>query len=46
MSVTAQHVPAEESLLLFPSKVTVRYFVPMSKFSDYEPEFEVVVDYN
>ncbi|MDE6842931.1 MAG: hypothetical protein K2J24_05340 [Muribaculaceae bacterium] len=46
VSVTAQHVPAEESLLLFPSKVTVRYFVPMSKFSDYEPEFEIVVDYN
>ncbi len=46
VNVTAQHVPSGESLLLFPSKVSVRYFVPMSKFSDYEPDFEVVVDYN
>lgn len=45
VSVTALHVPAGESLLLFPQRVPVRYFVPMSQFSEEDKDFEVTVDY-
>lgn len=45
VSVTAENVPAGESLLLFPSKVQVSYYVPMSRFSDTDVDPKVVVDY-
>lgn len=44
--VVAENVPADENLLLFPSKVRVSYFVPMSDFSSDKTSVRVVVDYN
>ncbi|MBO5444660.1 MAG: YbbR-like domain-containing protein [Muribaculaceae bacterium] len=46
ITVEAENVPGEESLLLFPSKVRVSYFVPMSEFSKDTRHVRVVVDYN
>lgn len=46
VNVTAINVPAGESLLLFPSKVSVKYFVPMSRFGDDDAHVEVIVDYD
>lgn len=40
------NVPAGESLLLFPSKAEVSYFIPMSRFSDNLSGFRVVADYS
>lgn len=39
-------VPEDISLLLFPSRVPVSYFVPMSRFNDEHPHLEVWVDYS
>lgn len=44
-TVTAENVPEDESLLLFPAKVPVEYYVPMSIFSDETVPVEVSVDY-
>ncbi len=38
-------VPDGISLLLFPSRVPISYFVPMSRFNDDHPPVEVWVDY-
>lgn len=46
VGVVAENVPAEESLLLFPSNVRVSYYVPMSDFSEEKKAVRVVVDYN
>jgi len=46
VTVVARNVPKDISLLLFPSKVNVRYFVPMSHFGDEDPGIEVWVDYD
>ncbi|MDE6648527.1 MAG: YbbR-like domain-containing protein [Muribaculaceae bacterium] len=46
VSVVAENVPDDESLLLFPSTVRVSYYVPMSEFSDERTPIRVVVDYN
>ncbi len=46
VGVVAENVPADESLLLFPSNVRVSYYVPMSEFSDDRKAVRVVVDYN
>lgn len=46
VTVVAENVPNEENLLLFPSKVRVSYYVPMSEFSDDKKTVRVVVDYN
>ncbi len=42
------NVPAGTSLLLFPSKVNVGFYVPMNRFNDDETDtgIEVTVDYN
>ncbi len=45
VTVVAENVPHEENLLLFPSKVRVSYYVPMSEFSDDKKAVRVVVDY-
>lgn len=45
VSVTAENVPAGENLLLFPSKVQVSYYVPMSRFSDTDLDPKIIVDY-
>ncbi len=45
VTVVAENVPHEENLLLFPSKVRVSYYVPMSEFSDDKRAVRVVVDY-
>ncbi len=46
VSVMAENVPQDESLLLFPSKVRVSYYVPMSEFSIEKKRVRVVTDYN
>lgn len=46
VTVVAENVPQDENLLLFPSKVRVSYYVPMSEFSDDKKAVRVVVDYN
>ncbi|MDE6338184.1 MAG: YbbR-like domain-containing protein, partial [Muribaculaceae bacterium] len=45
-TVSATNVPSGESLLLFPNRVQVVYYVPMSLFSADVVPVEVVVDYN
>lgn len=45
-TVHAENVPAGESLLLFPNKVKVSYFVPMSLFNIDLIPIDVKVDYN
>lgn len=46
VTVVAENVPHDENLLLFPSKVRVSYYVPMSEFDDDSKPVRVVVDYN
>lgn len=46
VTVVAENVPHDESLLLFPSNVRVSYYVPMSEFSIEKKPVRVVVDYN
>ena len=46
VQVVAENVPAEESLLLFPSNVRVSYYVPMSDFSSERKQVRVAVDYD
>lgn len=46
ITVRPRKVPAGESLLLFPTKVPVRYYVPMSRFSEDDSGFEVTVEYD
>lgn len=40
------HVPEGINLVLFPSKVAVEFYVPMSKFGEEAPEMTAVVDYS
>ena len=46
VDVVVKNVPEGMSLLLFPSKVTVSYFVPMSRFNDEVSGLEAWVDYD
>ncbi len=46
VDVEAIGVPDGINLLLFPSKVRVNCFVPMSEFSTENPDIKVYVDYN
>lgn len=46
VEVDALNVPPGESLILFPNRVPVSFFVPMDKFNDENPDIHVVVDYN
>lgn len=43
--VVARNVPSGESLLLFPSRARISYYVPMSKFSEEEKPVRVIADY-
>ena len=40
------NLPEGENLLLFPARVPVSFFVPMSRFNDEDPNVHVMVDYN
>lgn len=47
VTITPVNVPAGESLLLFPSKVPVEYYVAMSRLGDDDDaSIEIQVDYN
>lgn len=47
VTISTTNVPEGESLLLFPSKVPVSYFVAMSRLADDEDHnIELLVDYN
>lgn len=46
VTIHAKNVPAGESLLLFPSRVLVSYFVPMSLFNSDLIPIDIAVDYN
>lgn len=47
ITITAVNVPHGQSLLLFPSKVPVEYYVAMSRLGDNDdPEIELQADYN
>ena len=47
ITITPTNVPKGESLLLFPSKVPVQYYVAMSRLGDNDdPSLELQVDYN
>ena len=43
--IESRGVPQGESLLLFPNRVPVSYYVPMSKFNDTEAPISAAVDY-
>lgn len=44
-TVATRGVPEGESLLLFPNRVPVKFYVPMSLFNDEDVPVEVIVDY-
>ena len=47
ITITPVNVPTGESLLLFPSKVPVEYYVAMSRLGDDDdPNIELLVDYH
>ncbi len=46
LTIKALNVPADRTLMLFPQKVEVAYYVPMSRFNEEEPDMEVVVDFD
>lgn len=46
VNVDVLNLPADESLLLFPNKVPVSFYVPMSNFNDESFPMRVTVDYN
>ena len=46
VQVDALNVPEDVSLVLFPPRVPVSFFVPLSRFNDDSPAIHVVVDYD
>lgn len=46
VTVDIVNVPADENLLLFPNRVPVSFFVPMSRFNDDKFTIRIVADYN
>lgn len=46
ITVVSENVPSGENLLLFPSKVHVAYYVPMSEFSSERSSVKVTADYH
>lgn len=44
--VQVVNIPVGQSVLLFPNKVEVSYYLPMSRFNDELRGFSVVADYN
>lgn len=45
VAVDAVNVPAGESLLLFPNRVPVSFYIPMSRFNDEDIPINATVDY-
>lgn len=43
--IKVENAPENVDLLLFPARVKVEYYLPMSKFGDAGPEIDVWVDY-
>lgn len=46
INIDPLNVPEGENIVLFPAKVPVSFFVPMSHFNEETPSIHVVVDYN
>lgn len=46
VSIRPINVPEGINLVLFPSKVNVEYYVPMSRFGTDQPEIDAMVDYS
>ena len=46
VEVDVENLPAGASLLLFPNRVPVSFYVPMSRFNNENVPMHVVVDYN
>ncbi|MBD5206380.1 MAG: hypothetical protein HDS71_08025 [Bacteroidales bacterium] len=46
VNVEVVNTPVRESLLLFPNKVPVSFYVPMSRFNDEDYRIKVQADYN
>ena len=46
VTVETQNIPVGKSLLLFPPRVPVSYYVPMSDFNNADPRVKVIADYN
>lgn len=46
VSVSVINANEGESVLLFPQKVEVSYYVPMSRFNDEDSGFDIVADYS
>lgn len=46
VAVKVMNAPAGEDLILFPPRIGVEYYLPMSKYNSYDPEIGVWVDYN
>lgn len=46
VEITPKNVPANENLMIFPSKTEVSFFVPMSKFNDPIGDIILQADYN
>ncbi len=46
VTVEIDNVPKHTSLLLFPTKVLVDYYTPMSRFDDDDPQIVVAVNYS
>lgn len=46
VGIEAVNVPAGQNLVLFPAKVSVSYYLPMSRFGDTDPGLKLTVDYN
>lgn len=45
VAVKTDNVPENHQLLLFPQRARIVYYVPMSRFNDSDPGFEVRADY-
>lgn len=45
VAVKVENAPANVDLLLFPARVNVEYYTPMSRYSDADPVMDVWVDY-
>lgn len=46
VTIEVENLPQNESLLLFPNKVPVTFYVPMSHFNDEQIPIHVVCDFN
>ena len=44
--VRAVNVPANLKMILIPSQVTANYTVPMSRYEEKQPSFDIIADFN